>query len=76
MLLPLLQVLEIFFTLVTLKLLPALAPELELAPLLALELGLAPLGDDELAELAPSEPFTSTSSPTCLLSFESLPCSW
>jgi hypothetical protein len=63
------QVLEIIFTLVTLKVLPALAP-VEL--LLALELGLAPAGD-ELAE--PSEPFTWISCPTCLLSFESSPCS-
>ncbi len=60
----LVQVLEIFFTLVTLKALPALLPD---APLvLALELGLALLGEVALAE--PSEPFTWTSSPTCLLS--------
>jgi len=68
LLLPLEQVLEIFFTLVTLNVLPALVAE-EL--LLELELGLAPAGD-ELA--APSEPFTATSSPTCLLSLESSPC--
>ena len=40
----------------------ALVPALELAPGLALE-----------AEEAEGEPFTSTSSPTCLLSFEVSP---
>lgn len=65
------QVLEIFFTPVTLNVLPALLPDVPLV--LALELGLAPLGDEALAE--PSEPFIWTSSPTCLLSWESSPCS-
>ena len=68
LLLPLEQVAEIFFTPVTLNVLPALALE---EVLLALELGLAPLGD---VLLEPAEPFTSTSSPTCLLSLESSPC--
>ena len=70
LLLLLVHVLETFFTPVTLKLLPALAPEVDPA---LLE-GDMPLLEEELA--APSEPFTSTSSPTCLLSFESSPCSW
>lgn len=70
LLLPLEQVAEIFFTLVTLNVLPAFALE-EVLLALELELGLAPLGD-VLLELA--EPFTSTSSPTCLLSLESSPC--
>jgi len=72
LLLPLEQVLEIFFTLVTLNALPALAPVELLVLALELELGLVLLGD-ALAEL--SEPFTSTSCPTCLLSWESSPCS-
>ncbi len=72
----LVQVLEIFFTLVTLIVFPALLPDvpLVLLPLvLALELGLVLLGEVLLAE--PSEPFTWTSSPTCLLSWASSPCS-